>query len=109
MQSDDNAILLHDIRAAMLNHSGLHREVQDSLTQLTDALQSLVSSSGAGEGAEDRVASLREEVNEILVEDIDQCMPMLQFSSDRLSSLLSTMTCEVIHSEADVSVGNRGN
>lgn len=98
MHSEDNAILLHDIRAAMLNHSGLHKEVQDSLLQLTELLHSIASSSqsvadGDCQGLAD---SLREQVHELLTEDIEQCMPMLQLCSEKLSTLLSTLSHEVV-------------
>ncbi|MGQ7844978.1 hypothetical protein ACUNV4_10915 [Granulosicoccus sp. 3-233] len=102
LHSEEHAILLHDIRAAMLNHSGLHKEVQDSLVQLTEVLQCLVPA-GEGEHGEKSscdVEGLKQQVNELLVEDVEQCMPMLQLSSDRLSRLLSTMVRDVIPARA---------
>ncbi len=105
MNSEENAILLHDIRAAMLNHAGLHREVQESLLQLTDVLQSLLPGEADENESGDREA-LKNKVNEILVEDVEQCMPMLQLSSNKLSELLSTMVHVVVQTKSGVDVDN---
>jgi len=109
MNSEENAILLHDIRAAMLNHAGLHREVQESLLQLTDVLQSLLPLGEADESESGDREALKNKVNEILVEDVEQCMPMLQLSSNRLSELLSTMVHDVIRPKNDVVVDSSRN
>ena len=108
LNSEENAILLHDIRAAMLNHAGLHKEVQESLLQLTEVLQCML----PGEADENKpgdLESLKNKVNEILVEDVEQCMPMLRLSSNRLSELLSTMVHDVIRSKNDVFVDSSRN
>lgn len=93
MLDEEQAILLHDIRAAMLNHSGLQREIKESLQDLTEVLHCLVPSSETSGKAvsASREESLRQQVNEILEEDIDQCLPMLQLSSNKLSALLVTL------------------
>ena len=105
INSEENAILLHDIRAAMLNHAGLHKEVQESLLQLTDVLQCLLPGD-VDENTSGDLESLKEKVNEILVEDVEQCMPMLQLSSNKLSELLSTMVHVVVQTKSGVDVDN---
>ena len=109
MHSEENAILLHDIRAAMLNHSGLHKEVQDSLMQLTEVLQCLVPGpeSEYADNSPDELDSLRQQVNEILADDVEQCMPMLQLSSDKLSDLLTVMVRDVIQAKSGVGTDTR--
>lgn len=104
MHTEEHAILLHDIRAAMLNHSGLQREVQDSLQQLTQVLHNLVPSPDSPEKgvSAGRQSELKQQVSEIIKEDIDQCLPMLQLSSDKLSALLVTL---IQQNESD---GTRG-
>ncbi len=90
-QAEIKAILLHDIRAAMVNHSGLHHEVQVSLQQLTELLQSITPVNGAhadtGNAMND--APILSQISEIFEEDIDQCLPMLQVSSEKLTVLLN--------------------
>ncbi len=108
MHSEENAILLHDIRAAMLNHSGLHKEVQDSLMQLTEVLQCLVPGpeSEHADSSPDALHSLRQQVNEIMAEDVEQCMPMLQLSSEKLSELLTVMVRDVIQAKPGADTGS---
>lgn len=91
IEGEEKAILLHDIRAAMVNHSGLQHEVQVSLQQLTELLQSITPVNGlhadAANNADDE--SVLSQISEIFEEDIDQCLPMLQLSSEKLTVLLN--------------------
>lgn len=91
--AEDKAILLHDIRAAMVNHGGLQNEVQMSLLQLTELLQSItpVQRQADESGNVQYDASVRAKVQEIFDEDIDQCLPLLQISSDKLMILLNRL------------------
>jgi hypothetical protein len=95
MNDESNAVLLHDIRAAMVNHGGLQHEVQASLQQLSTLLQHITSVNAvdaeAGSGRSD--ALILAEINEIFEEDIDQCLPMLQLSSEKLTMLLNRFVC----------------
>ena len=90
-ESEERAILLHDIRAAMVNHSGLQHEVQVSLQQLTELLQSItpVNEVLADTGNAMNDEPILSQINEIFEDDIDQCLPMLQLSSEKLTVLLN--------------------
>lgn len=91
MDSELKAILLHDIQAAMVNHSGLQHEVQVSLQHLTRLLESITPVNGVRTGAGNAMndAPILSQVNQIFEEDIDQCLPMLQLSSEKLTVLLN--------------------
>ena len=91
IDGEEKAILLHDIRAAMVNHSGLQHEVQVSLQELTALLQSITPVDGvhADTGNPVNDESILSQINEIFEEDIDQCLPMLQLSSEKLTVLLN--------------------
>ena len=90
-ESEERAILLHDIRAAMVNHSGLQHEVQVSLQQLTELLQSITPVNGvhADTGNAMNDEPILSQINEVFEDDIDQCLPMLQLSSEKLTVLLN--------------------
>ena len=91
IDAEEKAILLHDIRAAMVNHSGLQHEVQVSLQQLTELLQSITPVNGVPADTENAINDepILSQINEIFEEDIDQCLPMLQLSSEKLTVLLN--------------------
>lgn len=88
--SDELNILRHDIQAVLVNHSALQKEISDSLTRLNELLREVVpGSEDSGQGSENLVnENHRQQINDLLLDDIEQCMPMLQLSSDRLSRLL---------------------
>ena len=90
-EAENKAILLHDLRATMVNHSGLQHEVQVSLQQLTELLRSITPDNDvhadAGNAMNDE--PIRSRISEIFEEDIDQCLPMLQLSSEKLTVLLN--------------------
>ncbi len=91
IDAEEKAILLHDIRAAMVNHSGLQHEVQVSLQQLTELLQSITPVNGVQADTENAINDepILSQINEVFEEDIDQCLPMLQLSSEKLTVLLN--------------------
>lgn len=91
IEAENKAILLHDIRAAMVNHSGLQHEVQVSLQELTELLQSITPVNGVHADTGNAMSDepILSQINEIFEEDIDQCLPMLQLSSEKLTVLLN--------------------
>lgn len=91
IDAENKAILLHDIRAVMVNHSGLQHEVRASLQQLSELVQSITSGNGVCEDSRTTVndESIHLQISEIFEEDIDQCLPMLQVTSDKLTVLLN--------------------
>ena len=91
IEAENKAIPQHDIRAAMVNHSGLQHEVQVSLQQLTELLQFITPVNGvhADTGNAMNDAPILSQISEIFEEDIDQCLPMLQVSSGKLTVLLN--------------------
>ncbi|ASJ75004.1 hypothetical protein [Granulosicoccus antarcticus] len=88
--AEQKAILLHDVRAAMVNHGGLQHEVHVSLLELTELLKSItpMDCNQAEINGMKYETSVRLKVQEIFEEDLDQCLPMLQLSSEKLTELL---------------------
>ncbi|NND90937.1 MAG: hypothetical protein HKN42_08735 [Granulosicoccus sp.] len=99
MPDDHDAILLHDIRAAVVNYAGLHREVHESLQRLTEILQANGPANADASGAvtcrpTHGCEAVTAQIDEIFREDLDVCLPMLKLSSDKVSVLLARLVKE---------------
>ena len=77
----------------MVNYSGLQHEVHVSLQQLSELLQTNMPVNGVNAGSDKPMndAPILSQVSDIFEEDIDQCLPMLQLSSEKLTVLLNSL------------------